>query len=188
MSTTQPIRSYTDIQKLKNYYLEKEAYRDYLLVCVCLNTALRINDVLNLKWSDLLLPSSGRVKSHIKITETKTGKQTIIKINKALKRAIKLYIKNSGIQSDYVFTNQRGGKLSRVSAFSIIKNGGKAINLEYEISCHSLRKTFGYHAWKMGTPPAVLMQIYNHSSYNITKRYLGIAQEDKDRVYGTVSL
>ena len=42
-----------------------------------------------------------------------------------------------------------------------------------------MRKTFGYYAWKYGTPPAVLMDIYNHSSYEITKRYLGIKQDDK---------
>jgi integrase len=144
--------------------------------------------VLDLKWSDLLLQSSGKIKTHINIKERKTGKKTIIKINTALKSAIKLYIKKTDITNGYIFTNQRGGKLSRVSAFSIVKKGGKAIELSYEISCHSLRKTFGYHAWKKGTPPAVLMQIYNHSNYNVTKRYLGIAQDDKDKVYGTVSL
>ena len=51
------------------------------------------------------------------------------------------------------------------------------------ISCHSLRKTFGYHAWKQSVPPAMLMDIYNHSSYQITKRYLGIDQDDKDQVF-----
>lgn len=51
------------------------------------------------------------------------------------------------------------------------------------ISCHSLRKTFGYHAWKQSVPPTMLMDIYNHSSYQITKRYLGIDQDDKDQVF-----
>jgi integrase len=188
MSTTQPIRNYADVQKLKEYYLEKEAYRDYLLVCVCLNTALRINDVLDLRWQDLVLRNGKKIRTHIKIKETKTGKNTVIKINTVIRKAIRLYIKRLGIHSEFVFTNNKGGKLSRVSAYNIIKEGGKAIGLDYEISCHSLRKTFGYHAWKMGTPPAVLMEIYNHSSYTITKRYLGIIQEDKDKVYGTVVL
>ena len=50
------------------------------------------------------------------------------------------------------------------------------------------RSTFGYHAWKQGTPPALLMNIYNHSSYQITKRYLGIEQDDRDDVFKNISL
>jgi integrase len=144
--------------------------------------------VLSLNWQDITLSNGKKIREHIKLTEAKTGKVTIIKINKSLKSAIRLYIKQVGITSDFVFANSRGGRLSRISAYNIIKNGGKAIKLDYDISCHSLRKTFGYHAWKKGTPPTVLMQIYNHSDYNITKRYLGIAQDDKDNVYFSVSL
>lgn len=51
-----------------------------------------------------------------------------------------------------------------------------------------MRKTFGYYAWKYGTQPAVLMDIYNHSSYEITKRYLGIKQDDKDSVFLSINL
>lgn len=188
MSTTQPIRSYNDIKKLKNHYLEKGEYRNYLLISVCLNTALRICDVLSLKWKDLIELKSKKIKNHISIQENKTGKATIIKINPILKSDIKLYMKKEGLKGEYVFTNKNGTSLSRVSAFKLVKSGGKAIGLEHEISPHSLRKTFGYHAWKKGTPPAVLMQIYNHSSYEVTKRYLGITQDEKDLVFTEISL
>ena len=52
----------------------------------------------------------------------------------------------------------------------------------------ALRKTFGYHAWQQGTPPALLMNLYNHSSYQITKRYLGIGQDERDQVYLQINL
>ncbi len=78
--------------------------------------------------------------------------------------------------------------LSRSQAFRIIKHAADILNLENGISCHSMRKTFGYYAWKCGTPPAILMDIYNHSSYEITKRYLGIKQDDKDSVFLKVNL
>lgn len=41
---------------------------------------------------------------------------------------------------------------------------------------------------KKGVPPALLMELYNHSSYRVTKQYLGIEQEDKDRVYLDIQL
>ncbi|MDR1616153.1 MAG: tyrosine-type recombinase/integrase, partial [Syntrophomonadaceae bacterium] len=56
------------------------------------------------------------------------------------------------------------------------------------VACHSLRKTFGYHAWRAGVPPVMLMDIYNHSSFEITRRYLGISQDDRDKVYLAMAL
>ena len=48
---------------------------------------------------------------------------------------------------------------------------------------HSLRKTFGYHYYKNTKDIATLMQVFNHGSQNITLRYIGIEQEDLDKVY-----
>jgi integrase len=132
------------------------------------------------------LNNDGKIKEHIRIVENKTGKTTLIKLNKSIKSALLLYM-NKEAMGYYIFENNKK-PISRVCAFKVIKRGGKAIGLEYDISCHSLRKTFGYHAWKRGTPPAILMQIYNHSSYEVTKRYLGISQEDKDGVYSEMML
>ena len=92
-------------------------------------------------------------------------------------------------EGDYIFTGRnKNSHLSRSQAFRIIKHAARLLNMEEGISCHSMRKTFGYYAWKCGTPPAVLMDIYNHSSYEITKRYLGIKQDDKDLVFFNVKL
>ena len=78
--------------------------------------------------------------------------------------------------------------LSRYQAYRIVRKAAEAVGIEDVIRCHSLRKTFGYHAWKMGTPPALLMEIYNHSSFQITKHYLGIEQDDKDAVFRDIQL
>ncbi len=65
----------------------------------------------------------------------------------------------------------------------IIQKAAQKCGMKEPVSCHSLRKTFIIMLEKNGTPPALLMSIYNHSSYEITKRYLGIEQLDKDEVY-----
>lgn len=78
--------------------------------------------------------------------------------------------------------------ISRNRAYHIKKKAALALGLEGNISCHSLKKTFGYHAWKCGTPPALIMNVYNHSNIEITKRYLSIDQDKKDELFFTVNL
>ncbi|GHV44323.1 hypothetical protein FACS1894204_01270 [Synergistales bacterium] len=75
------------------------------------------------------------------------------------------------------------GAISRVQAYRIVRAAAEALGFRFRVSCHSLRKTFGYFAWKFGISPAVIMEIYNHSSFAVTRRYLGVTQEDKDEVY-----
>lgn len=86
---------------------------------------------------------------------------------------------------DYLFQSNRGkcAPIGRVQAWRIVKAAAAAIDCAARISCHSLRKTFGYHAWKAGFSAVLLMDIYNHSSYEVTRRYLGVAQDDLDSVY-----
>jgi site-specific recombinase XerD len=80
--------------------------------------------------------------------------------------------------------NERtGNAISRVQAYRIIRGAGCAVGLVERVSCHSLRKTFGYHAWKSGVSPVVIMDIYNHSSFDVTRRYLGVCKDDRDAVY-----
>ncbi len=188
MSTTQPIRSIEDIQKFKAYYLKKGEYRNYLLVTVCLNTGLRICDILRLRWDDIVDFKTHTVKKYLCVKEQKTGKTANISINKSIVEAVDIYKAHIAITSGYIFANRNNKPISRVFAYQIISEGGKGAGLPQKISCHSLRKTFGYQAWQKDTPPALLMSLFNHSSFEITKRYLGIEQDDKDKVYNNINL
>ncbi len=186
MSTTQPIRDEEKLDKFKSYYLtEQPNPRNYILIVMGLNTALRISDLLALKEKDVYDFKYRKIRSHLEIIEHKTGKRTSIYLNSHIKKALL-----AGVH----FTDENkclfhsAGKpnvpLSRSQAYRIVKRAADYAGLgDNHISCHSLRKTFGYYAWKHGVQPAMLMMIYNHSSYNITKRYLGISQDDKDSVF-----
>lgn len=192
MGTSQPIRSLDELTAFRSYYLNQEVnLRNYMLICMGLNTALRISDMLQLKWGNVYDFDRKHYVKHIVVQEGKTGKETRIAINNNLIDAFEMYMGSlkSVSGNDYIFTGKtKGTHLSRSQAFRIITHVAEALNMENGISCHSLRKTFGYYAWKYGTPPAMLMEIYNHSSYEITKRYLGIKQDDRDNVFLKVNL
>ena len=191
MSTTEPIRSKEKLSQIKNYYLEvvPEA-RNYALIVLGLNTALRISDILRLHVSDVWDFERSRFKNHIEITEGKTGKQTSVYINKEVRLALAECRLNEKEKNAFLFESHKykNMPLSRYQAYRIIKAAAAYAGIPEHISCHSLRKTFGYHAWKQKVPPAMLMDIYNHSSYQITKRYLGITQDDRDHVFETIRL
>lgn len=193
MNTAQPIRDVKQLEELKGYYRSVSPQpRNYLLIIMGLNTALRISDELSLKWKDVYDFKRKDYKKHINLVEHKTGKVTQIYLNDHIKAALEEY-KNTLSEiypEQYLFFSQRvkSEQINRVQAFRIIKKAADYCHIEGVISCHSLRKTFGYHAWKQGFSPALLMNIYNHSSFDITKRYLGIEQDDKDLVYKTVLL
>lgn len=194
MSTTQPIRTPEELHDFKKYYLdEKPQPRNYALCVLGLNTALRISDILLLKWGDVYDFTKGTYLSHISVTEQKTKKKNRIAINHTIIEALNhcfLMHKTPPSAEDFLFRSRNGinRPISRYQAFRIIKEAACHAGMEQHISCHSLRKTFGYHAWQQGTPPALLMDIYNHSSYQVTRHYLGIDQDDKDNVFLKMSL
>lgn len=192
MSTTQPIRNTEQLKLLKGYYLsEKPNARNYALIIIGLNTALRISDILNLTYGDIYDYQRNLWKTHIVVVERKTGKQNRIYMNQEIQRVLKEY-SNPVLcsSSSWLFASQKQKEqpLSRYQAYRIVKDAGSFAGLDKCISCHSLRKTFGYHAWKQGTAPALLMNIFNHSSYQITKRYLCIDQDDKDEVFAKIKI
>ena len=187
MGKTQPIKKADDVQRFKEYYLEKKQIRNYTMVTLALNTSLRISDLLHLNWIDVYHFKANKYREHIDLVEQKTGKKNSIALNSEATKALELLRRtlDTFYQEAYIFKSRIGDNqpIGRICAFRIIKKAVNDLNLEGVISCHSLRKTFGYHAWKKGVPPALIMSIYNHSSIEITKRYLSIDQDDKDEVF-----
>ena len=184
MAVTQPIRNKQEIRALTSYYLDKGELRNYALIVLGLYTALRVSDLLRLSWSDVYDFDNTRVRPAFSLIEKKTQKAKTVALNKAAVDALSLYAIRYAQKGCFLFENRRTGKaISRVHAYRLIRAASDSLKLTCRVSCHSLRKTFGYHAWKDGTSPIVLMEIYNHSSLGVTKRYLGITQDDKNEVY-----
>ena len=83
MGTTQPIRNRKELQKFSTYYQTVKPHpRNYALIILGLNTALRISDLLQLQWFDVYDFYTQRFREHLLILEQKTGKQNYIALNK----------------------------------------------------------------------------------------------------------
>lgn len=184
MAATEPIRDNKQFKALAEHFLHKGQVRNYVMVIMGVYTALRVGDLLRLRWSDVYDRQNGVFYSHITVTEKKTRKTKTIALNKRIISALKEFLPYR--QGEFLFTSRKNKEkaISRVQAWRIIKKAAAELGLTGKISCHSLRKTWGYHAWTSGAvSPVVIMEIYNHSSYEVTKRYLGVSQDDLDRAY-----
>jgi site-specific recombinase XerD len=189
MNTVEPIRDLTQIEALKEI-LKSNSIRDYLLFVMGINTGLRISDLLALKQGDIM-DDGGKVLDFIRIREKKTRKQKVFKLNKSARKAVEEYIKRYGFVSErYLFISRKGDNkpISRVQAWEVLNNAAHTVGIRESIGTHTLRKSFGYHAYRQGTDITLLMKIFNHSTPSITLRYIGITQDDINNVYANLNL
>jgi integrase len=188
MRAVEPIRDLKEINAMKKY-LKGKNRRDYALFVVGINVALRISDLLELTWGDVL---KDRDFKTVNLKEGKTKKIRNIKLNKAAQRALRELLETLDTYklSDYIFKSREGDNksITRQQALNILKDAAEAIGIEENIGTHSLRKTWGYHAWKNGFNPALIMETLKHSNLNIMKRYLGIRQDEINDLYDNLNI
>lgn len=165
-------------------------YRDAMLIACGCFLGLRISDILLLRWEDVM---TGGV---LVMREKKTRKMRKMKINEELKKlALECY---EGLGSpgefEYIFQTVKsmGEPMTRQRAGQILREAQKRYNIKSAevFSTHSLRKTFGRRVWlqecekgKGDQALLLLCDIFGHSSISITKRYLGIRQDELLSVY-----
>ena len=189
MATTEPIRNKKQLRQLADYFLKRGKLRNYALIVVGACTVLRISDLLALKWSDVYNAEKDEIYTHITVIEKKTGKTRTIALNKQAIAALRACLLHR--KGEFIFSSNRkeDKAISRVQAWRIIRAAVDALDIAGKISCHSLRKTWGYHACiSQKVPPAIIMEIYNHSSFVTTRRYLGITQDELDAAYLAIEL
>ncbi|MCD7939841.1 MAG: site-specific integrase [Bacteroides intestinalis] len=183
--TTSDYLQWDEAMKLIRLLYKDANYKMNLLISLGCFWGLRISDILSLRWKDILNVDE------FSIIEHKTGKQRTIRINSQLKRHIAdcyKQINPIGINAP-VLVSQKG-TVYTIQRINIIL---KEIKAKYKLSiknfsCHSLRKTFGRQVYNQNADNAELalvklMELFNHSNVAITKRYLGLRQEELLNTY-----
>lgn len=202
-----------DIKNMMDYFKMKEMWHWYLVFNFGLLLGRRVSDTLSFKWSDFFY-ENGRMKDEIEIKEQKTGKVTRPYVCGACKDALHLYIEKTGVDpmenyNDFIVTTLQKSQLlenkeeysekewnellwkatqSQAAAYrKQFKIAADACGIQYAVSTHSTRKTFGYWSVKLHpydvTTVDKLQGIFSHSDRNTTLHYIGIAREDEIKLY-----
>jgi integrase/recombinase XerD len=133
---------------------------------------LRVSELINLQLSNINFN-----ENYIKVTG-KGNKQRLSPISGKALKYLSIYINEVRIHldikkgnSDFVFLNNRGTKLSRVMIFLIIKKLAEKIGLNKKISPHTFRHSFATHLIEGGADLRAVQEMLGHSSITTTEIY-----------------
>lgn len=203
--SAEPIKSLDDIQRISEYLIANQRWRDNMLFIVGINFGLRVSDLRMLRFSNLISDNCA-FRDSFPVFEKKTRntrkrkKNRYITINHAVMEAVTLYLEHTpGVcLSDYMFrsVSNNGAALNEPlsvrSIDRILKGIAKELELGIRMSTHTLRKTFCYHQMVMshndGRKLLLLQKMLNHSSPAQTLQYIGITEEEIDAAYRALNL
>lgn len=175
------------------------AERNKLLFLIGINIGIRASDLRTLRWSFFFDKTSDGIsfKEFYTIQPKKQRKQhKYVKLffNNAVKAAVEDYVGKYSVDADdYLFSSRKGNApIVEASLWRIIKDAAAEAGIEQNIGSHSLRKTFGFWCWHEAEDKnkalVVLQQIFNHSSSQVTLRYIGILDDEVEEMFNSICL
>ncbi|MGM8214577.1 tyrosine-type recombinase/integrase [Bacillaceae bacterium W0354] len=187
MEFVEPIKDLESIKAIKDY-LKKHSKRDYLLFVFGINTGIRISEWLQIKVYEVW---DGREAYElITIHEKNTQQKKHYYLNSNVQAALKEYIELTKISANqYLFKSKHYEKpISRQQAYQMINKVTKEIGQPGQIGTHTIRKTFGYHAYRKGIAVSILRSIFGHGSNSETLKYIGITKDEEHHIKVDVNL
>ena len=180
----QPIRDLQQLEDMKWALRRHCGERDYILFLIGINTGLRIGDLLTLETKTILGLKKKKRKEFL-IREGKTKKERMVNITGIYEEVYEYAL---SVNSNWFFPSRKGDKsISTIQAYRQFQKAADFASVE-AVGTHTMRKTFGYWFYKQTKDVAMLQDILNHSTPQITLRYIGINKEEKDHVLDTFSL
>lgn len=177
----QPFTELRHVRSIKRLLADNP--RDRLLFVMGINSGLRVQDLLALRVHQV---RGLKLGDRVSIAEKKTGKPNVIIANKEIVLALEEYLATvDADDAHFLFKSRktRNSPLTTLSVTKKVKAWAAAINLRGNFGCHSLRKTWCYHQRKeFGVTWEVLAKRLNHSSPSVTRRYMGVQDEEVEEV------
>jgi len=166
---------------------DAKQYRIYLYLAMGKKFGLRAKDMLSLRWVDVI-----GVKQ-LSIIESKTKKLRQIPIAPDTQKSIQdTFDKLTPAKDEFIFKSwsKSGVMSSQYISKQLRYYSASIVGWDKHISTHSTRKTLGRRVLDTNKSKeyalVMLNDIFNHSSLEITKKYLGIRDEERQLIYQSV--
>ena len=161
----------------------KEGERNRAILETLYGCGLRVSELVELKISDLFFE-----EGFIKVTG-KGSKQRFVPIAEITEKYISIYKDQVRVHqsikkedSDTLFLNRRGKKLTRAMIFTIIKRLATEINLQKTISPHTFRHSFATHLLENGADLRSIQMMLGHESITTTEIYVHLDRKHLQEV------
>jgi integrase len=173
-----PIRDLETIQAMKEE-LRKHSVRDLLLFVLGINTGISLIDLLNLTVEDVW--DGEKPKQFLYVKNERTGEDQAHYLNCNIGEILREYLSMIDWQpGDYLFKSKKDCRpITRQQAYRIINRSAREVGISEKIGTHTLRKTFGYHAYYKGVAISIIKSILHHHSTAETLKYLGIDKNER---------
>lgn len=169
----QPLRTQQEINDVLRCMDNTEfPERNRFLILFGMNVGLRMSDIVKLKV--------GQIRNVPKpvIIEQKTGKKRRLYLS-SIQDLINDYCSGKD-DNDWLFPSRKGNDHIKVNGvYQIFRKVRQQLGRD-DIGTHTMRKTYGYWFYKSTHDLATLQLLFNHSSENITKRYIGVTEDDME--------
>ena len=151
--------------------------RDKALVELLYATGARVSELINLNTLDISTFDSEAGSTTTVKLKGKGGKERVVPIGSYAVAAVNDYLVRSRptllkvSTQKALFLNQRGGRLSRQSAWNLVAKAAERAGLSDQVTPHSMRHSFATHLLDGGADIRVVQELLGHSSVTTTQIY-----------------
>jgi site-specific recombinase XerD len=149
--------------------------RDWLIALVIMRHGLRVSEACDLRWDDLDLTTNTIIVRRLKGSVDSTHFIERDEVNGF--RALQRQQVRDGIQSSFVFINERGGPFTRDGINKMLKRAGKVAGLPFSVHVHMIRHSTGHALAARGMDTRRLQHFLGHASITNTVRYTAMSPE-----------